>query len=400
MSSSDTAISVKPLPVRVLKYVDGSSDIPVEDTPIRFGLYSDKFARFMSELMDITSIMSKMSSNKYRDILEMTDAGNAGISVQLSNSSSLCKCENTRVSVSEGKLFKNQFGEICMVKSKLSPLSYYYNEHNVAKIAKAIKKIAILDTVFDELDAKITDFFENQLPDSVDPFKQKYLFKHGKHDYCVTLSNKTSVRDKIELKLPLTFSDIDVFVKDNDSKSAASSYQQPYTYINQSSVRYPYHHAKSINEERKIWNAKSTKPFLNTSFAIRDAYLIANLLAGKTKNDNCLKLYSQAEIDEMVGVKHDPLYSGIIESTAETVDTSKANLRKQCIAEIENLQTVTNDKIAEITLASYNAYDNIISHYTFLYKDLVNDAKDVEPSITYNMFDVPNMSLKIPPKKD
>ena len=398
MSSSNTAISVKPLPVRVLKYLDGSSNIPVEDTPIRFGLYSDKFARFMSELMDIKSIMSKMSSNKYRDIREMTDAGNAGISVQLSNPSSLCKCENTRVSVSEGKLFKNQFGEICMVKSKLSPLSYYDNAYNLTKIAKAIKKSAILETVFDNLDTEITDFFENQLPDSVDPFKQKYLFKHGKYDYCVTLSNKTSVRDKIELKLPLTFSDIDVFVKDNDSKSAASSYQQPYTYINQSSVRYPYHHAKSINEERKIWNAKSTKPFLNTSFTIRDAYLIANLLAGKTKNDNCLKHYSQTEIDEMVGVKHDPLYSGIIESTAETVDVTKSSLRKQCIAEIERLQTVTNKKIADITQFSYVEYDNIINRFTVLYRDLVKDARDVEPSITYNMFDVPNLQLKIPPK--
>lgn len=392
MSSSDIAISVKPLPVRVLKYVDGSSNIPVEDTPIRFGLYSDKFARFMSELMDITSIMSKMSSNKYRDILEMTDVGgNAGISVQLSNPSSICKCENTRVSVSEGKLFKNQFGEICMVKSKLSPLSYYCNEHNVAKIAKAIKKIAILDTVFDELDAEITDFFENQIPDSVDPFKQKYIFKHGKHDYCVMLSDKTSVRDKVELKLPLTFLDVDVFVKDNDSKNNKSASFQQYTHIIQASVRYPYHHAKSINEERKIWNAKSTKPFLNTSFTIRDAYLIANLLAGKTKNDNCLKSYSQSEIDEMVGVKHDPLYSGIIESTAETVDVTKSSLRKQCIAEIERLQTIANKKIADITQSSYVEYDNIINHFTVLYRDLVKDAKDVEPSITYNMFDVPNL---------
>ena len=107
MSSSDIAISVKPLPVRVLKHIDGSSDISIEDMPIRFGLYSDKFARFMSELMSSTSIMSKMSSSKYRYILEMTD-----VAVQLSNPSSLSICEKTRVSVSEGKLFKNQFGEI------------------------------------------------------------------------------------------------------------------------------------------------------------------------------------------------------------------------------------------------------------------------------------------------
>lgn len=395
MSSSDTVISVKPLPVRVLKHIDGSSDISIEDMPIRFGLYSDKFARFMSELMSSTSVTSKLSSSKYRDILEMT-----GVAVQLSNLSSLskCKCEKTRVSASEGKLFKNQFGEICMVKTKLSPLSYYDNAYNLTKIAKAIKKIAILDTVFDNLDTEITDFFENQLPDSVDPFKQKYLFKHGKHDYCVILN--PAVQDKIELKLPLTFKDIDVYVKDNVKKNCKSSNIQQYTHINLSSIRYPYRHAKSIAEERKIWNAKSTKRFLNTSFTIRDAYLIANLLAGKTKNDNCLKAYSQSEIDEMVGVKHDPLYSGIIESTAETVDMSKANLRKQCIDEIERLQTATNDKIAEITLASYGAYDNIINHYTSLYKDLVKDAKDVEPSITYNIFDVPNMSLKIPPKKD
>ena len=390
MSSSDT---VKSLPVRVLKYIDGSSDISIEDMPIRFGLYSDKFARFMSELMSSTSVMSKMSSSKYRDILDMTD-----VAVQLSNPSSLSKCEKTRVSVSEGKLFKNQFGEICMVKSKLSPLSYYDNTYNLTKIAKAIKKIAILDTVFDNLDTDITDFFENQLPDSVDPFKQKYLFKHGKHDYCVIL--KPDVQDKIELKLPLTFNDIDVFVKDNVKKNCKSSNVQQYKLVDLSSIRYPYHHAKSMAEERKIWNNKSTKQFLNTSFTIRDAYLVANLLAGKSKNDNCLKAYSQSEIDEMVGVKHDPLYSGIIESTSETVDASKANLRKQCIAEIEHLQTVTNDKIAEITLASYDTYDNIINHFTLLYKDLVKDAKDVEPSITYNIFDVPNMSLKIPPKKD
>lgn len=395
MSSSDTVISVKPLPVRVLKHIDGSSNISIEDMPIRFGLYSDKFARFMSELMSSTSVTSKLSSSKYRDILEMT-----GVAVQLSNLSSLskCKCEKTRVSASEGKLFKNQFGEICMVKTKLSPLSYYDNAYNLTKIAKAIKKIAILDTVFDNLDTEITDFFENQLPDSVDPFKQKYLFKHGKYDYCVILN--PAVQDKIELKLPLTFKDIDVYVKDNVKKNCKSSNIQQYTHINLSSIRYPYRHAKSIAEERKIWNNKSTKRFLNTSFTIRDAYLVSNLLAGKSKNDNCLKAYSQSEIDEMVGVKHDPLYSGIIESTAETVDVSKANLRKQCIAEIERLQTATNDKIAEITLASYDAYDNIINHYTILYKDLVKDAKDVEPSITYNIFDVPNMSLKIPPKKD
>ena len=395
MFSSDT---VKSLPVRVLKNIDGSSDISIQDMPIRFGLYSDKFARFMSELMSSTSVMSKMSSSKYRDILEMT-----GVAVQLSNSSSLskCKCEKTRVSASEGKLFKNQFGEICMVKSKLSPLSYYDNAYNLTKIAKAIKKSAILETVFDNLDTEITDFFENQLPDSVDPFKQKYLFKHGKHDYCVILKPDVhDVHDKIELKLPLTFKDIDVFVKDIVKKNCKSSNVQQYKLVDLSSIRYPYRHAKSIDEEQKIWNNKSTKRFLNTSFTIRDAYLVSNLLAGKSKNDNCLKAYSQSEIDEMVGVKHDPLYSGIIESTAETVDVSKANLRKQCIAEIERLQTATNDKIAEITLASYDAYNNIINHYTILYKDLVKDAKDVEPSITYNTFDVPNMSLKIPPKKD
>lgn len=277
-----------------LRYIPFVKDKSMSDktAPFQFGLYSDKFGKFLIELC--------------------AEFGNCGQNVPSFNSiakfniigpSKRAMFVNTYASYRingikynyESRVFKNQFGEICMIRNISVPnIEVVDNEAFIKSVASIIKRLCFFCAHKNKID---------KLSKSL-----KY-----KEDWKGVLTASLRYNDNDYIVKKFDDGTFNYFLVDKQSK--LPDYNQPF------SIMYPSNYDM---KDKSCWNSKATDKFMHTSFTCRDAYLVYLLLTGASDSKIRRNGYRLEEVIEWRGTPKSILEAEILLSKQQQIiDTVK-----------------------------------------------------------------------------
>lgn len=328
--------------------------------PIKFGLYSDKFANFMFELFaEFDNPCNEPSRKTYNTVVEFNWLSRSISSMFSGYNKFYPFTENDTGAYSKFNdfVFKSQNGEVCMMRAARERMKVHTDKEIVKSIANAINKLACISVNFHTVQNKI-----KQLIGDNKNYCQSYEMEHSGVNYTVNVY----LRREDDFATACYVKSIDKSVCDVDFKKI--NVLNPYTHFDLSDKTY-----KNPN-----YNIK----FLHTSFTTRDAYLIYLLLTGASNKKLAKEGYSQTEIDEMVGKPLNPLEYELVKTEYENANNEIDRINKELEAEAIVLKNKFADNLKEISAAYEIGFKKLVDKYQSQYNETVNKVREHMDNIT------------------
>lgn len=330
--------------------------------PIKFGLYSDKFANFMFELLaEFDNPSNDPSRKTYNTVLAHRWISRA-ISSMLSGYNKyypFAKDDTGAYSKFNDVVFKSQNGEVCMMRAAHYPrIKVHMDKEIVKSIANAINKLACISVNFHTVHNKI-----KQLIGDNKNYRQTYEMKHRDVNYTVNVY----LRREDDFETVCYVKNRDKSVCNVDFKKV-NALKNPYDYFDLSDKTY-----KNPN-----YNIK----FLHTSFTTRDAYLVYLLLTGASNKKLAKEGYLQTEIDEMVGKPLNPLEYELVEAEYKNANNEIDKINKEFEDEAIALKHKFADNFKEINDAYEIGFKKLVDKYQSQYNETVNNIRERMDTIT------------------
>ena len=305
-------------------------------TPIKTGLYGDKFASLLDSLFNVIRDAYNSDSEFYPEFVNqkwMTAAvcNFFANSIRIPNdfSKNLNNIEH---------VVKNQYGEVCICRSQENTWSFKPPDYVIRMIARTIKSLTAMQCTYEHINSQLKDNPFLASESTYGSVRQKHVDVNGS-EFIVSLNEE---REDVNADSMLRMNSKIVRVQDKNGFLCTSS-----------SPEYLYRKTIEGKLEKEYWSPSSEKPsFLGNGFTCRDAYLAYCLLIGTSKKA-LLKHYTQSEIDEMVGKPHDPV-------TAETISMTITEI---CL------------KREDLTQKAKNLVQELAHRVDLLYKKLIDDSK-------------------------
>ena len=323
--------------------------------PIKFGLYSDKFANFMFELFAEFDNPCNEPSRKTYNMVVAHNWVSRYISSMFSDYNKFYPFtddDTGAYSKFNDFVFKSQNGEVCMMRAAHPRTKVRTNKEIVKSIANAINKLACISVNFHTVQNKIKKLIGNNKN-----YYQSYEMEHRGVNYTVNVYIRS--KDYFETVCYVKRSDKSVR-RNVDFKKV--NVLNPYTHFDLSDNTY-----KNPN-----YNIK----FLHTSFTTRDAYLIYLLLTGASNKKLAKEGYSQTEIDEMVGKPLNLLEYEIVQAEYKNANNEIDKINKEFEDEAIALKRKLADNFKEINDAYEIGFKKLVDKYQSQYNETVNNIRE------------------------
>lgn len=297
-----------------LRYIPFVLDksMQAETAPFQFGLYSDKFGKFLVELCAEfgpcgQNIPNFNTVSKFNIVRQSKCA-------MFFNTWASFRINNIKYS-HESRVFKNQFGEICMIRN-MNPYSLKNknNKEFVKSVANIIKRLCF----FCAHKTKV-----NKLTKSL-----KY-----EKDWQGVLTAALTYNDKDYIVEKFDDGTYNYFLVDKQSK--LPDYHTPFSIMDPSNYDM---------KDKSCWNSMSTIKFMNTSFKCRDAYLAYLLLTGASDAKICKNGYSLEEANEWRGTPKSVVEAEILLSKQQQIIDTVEDIKIKYRTEVNNYITEATKK--------------------------------------------------------
>lgn len=275
-----------------LRYIPFVLDksMQAETAPFQFGLYSDKFGKFLVELCAEFGQCGQNVPN-YTSISKFNIISRSK-RVMFVNAYASYKINGIKYNY-ESRVFKNQFGEICMIRNinvaSIKVIKVVDNEAFVKSVASIIKRLCFFCAHKNKID---------KLAKSL-----KY-----KEDYQGVLTASLRYNDNNYIVEKFDDGTFNYFLVDKQSK--LPDYNKPFSIM---------HPSNYDMKDKSCWNSKSTDKFMHTSFTCRDAYLVYLLLTGASDSKIRRNGYSLEEANEWRGTPKSVLEAEILLSKQQQI---------------------------------------------------------------------------------
>lgn len=322
--------------------------------PIKFGMYSDKFANFMLEfLAEFDNDCNDPDRRTNNVVIEHGWLSRSISSMFLDHNRFYAFAEDDNKQWSKFKdiIFKSQNGEVCMMRANnVKRMILYTNKEIIKSIANAINKLACISVNYHAVQNKIKQLIGNNKN-----YRQTYEIEHKGIRYNVNVY----YRGEDDFVISWNAHEIDQSVCDIDPKTFRSlNSLNPYDHFDLSDNTY----------RKPNLNIK----FLNTSFTTRDAYLVYLLLTGASKRKLAKEGYTQDEIDEMVGEALNPLECELVKSEYENVNKEIDKVNEEFAVEARALKNKLADNIKTIRDTYELMFKQLNDKFKSQYDDIVN----------------------------
>lgn len=344
------------MPVKIIpiasQYINNTA------SPIKFGMYSDKFANFMLEfLAEFGNDCNDPDRRTNNVVIEQRWLSRSISSMFLAHNKfyAFAEDDNKQWSKFKDTIFKSQNGEVCMMRANnVKRMNLYTDKEIIKTIANAINKLACISVNYNEVQNKIKLFIGNNKN-----YRQTYLMEHKGIKYTANVYYRGYYGGKDDFEICWYAHEIDQSVCDIDPKTFRSlNSLNPYDHFDLSDNTY----------RKPNLNIK----FLNTSFTTRDAYLIYLLLTGASKRKLTKEGYTQTEIDEMVGEALNPLECELVKSEYENINKEIDKLNEEFAAEVRALKNKLADNIKTIR----DTYELMFKQLNDKFKSQYDDTVD------------------------
>ena len=332
--------------------------------PIKFGLYSDKFANFMFELFaEFDNPCNEPSRKTYNTVVALNWISRSISSMFSGYNKFYPFTENDTGAYSKFNdfVFKSQNGEVCMMRAARMGMKVHTDKEIVKSIANAINKLACISVNFHTVRNKI-----KQLIGDNENYCQSYEMEHKGVNYTVNVY----VRSKDYFETAFYVKHIDKSVCNVDFKKV--NVLNPYTHFDLSDNTY-----KNPN-----YNIK----FLHTSFTTRDAYLIYLLLTGASNKKLAKEGYLQTEIDEMVGKPLNLIEYEIVQAEYKNANNEIDKINKEFEDEAIALKNKFINVVKAINASLSDDYEiefkKLVYKYQSQYNETVNKVREHMDNIT------------------